>query len=252
MADPEQSKLSMSWKKLLSSMTLLGVLSTTSNSCAEDQVKPSSNFDQQNLELVSDLRAKGINSDAVLEALAKTPRHVFVPDAIKDMSYEDNALPIGLKQTISQPYVVAFMTEALALSSSDKVLEVGTGSGYQAAVLSHLVQKVFSVELLDPLAKRARLTLDQIGVKNVEIKTGDGYKGWLEHAPFDAIIVTASPLKIPQNLVDQLKDGGRMIIPVGERDIQWLVLITKNKGEVTEKKLIPVRFVPMVHGDSKN
>ena len=257
----ESNKLNDRWKKLLSSMTILGVLSTSSSCAKESPVKngekggeeaSTSMFQKQNLELVRDLRLKGIKSENVLEALASTPRHIFVPESIRDMSYDDNALPIGLKQTISQPYIVAYMTEALNLKRSDKVLEVGTGSGYQACVLAKLVDHVYSIELLDSLAKRASKTLEALQVSNVTIKTGDGYKGMPEEAPFDAIIVTAAPAEVPQTLVGQLKEGGKMIVPVGIGDVQWLILIRKENGTIKKEKLIPVRFVPMVHGQSDN
>lgn len=249
------------WKRFLSSMTILGLISTGSNSCAKETVKnkkvegelnQTQGYSTQHRQLVKELEGKGIKSKAVLNALESIPRHQFVPESLKNSSYDDNALPIGLKQTISQPYIVAFMTESLGLKSSDRVLEVGTGSGYQAAVLSRLVEKVYSIELLSPLAIRAKKTLDGLKISNVEIKTGDGYKGWVEHAPYDAIIVTAAPQEVPKVLIEQLKDGGKLILPVGKGDVQWLVLIVKKNGQVQKKQLIPVRFVPMVHGESNN
>lgn len=245
------------WRRFLGGMTALGMLSFASSGCAQEKVKADGEgeaeaiqleYDRQNDQLVADLRSKGIANETVLKALRETPRHLFVPESIRDSSYEDNALPIGLKQTISQPYVVAYMTEVLQLAPEDRVLEVGTGSGYQAAILSKLVKKVYSIEILEPLAKRARLALDALSVDNVVIRVGDGYKGWPDQAPFDAIIVTAAPNEIPQALVNQLKDGGKMILPVGKGDLQWLVLITRENGRTKEKQLIPVRFVPMVHG----
>lgn len=262
LSNPEKSKLLLGFRKLLSSMTLLGLLSATHTGCAQEgDVKGedkeevetiATEYSRQHSALVDELRKKGISSEVVLSAIEKVPRHIFVPESIRDSSYEDEALPIGLKQTISQPYVVAYMTEALELKPTDKVLEVGTGSGYQAAVLSYLVERVYSVELLAPLSERARSTLRSLEIDNVSFKTGDGYKGWAKYAPYDAIIVTASPTEIPQALVQQLKDGGRMIVPVGLRDVQWLLLISKNGGAISEKKLIPVRFVPMVHGAELN
>lgn len=261
MKESEQSKFKDKWKKFLSSMTILGVLSTSS-SCAKEAIVNDSEkgeeeslnakYQKQNLDLINQLKLKGIKSEAVLDSISNTPRHVFVPQSIRNMSYDDNALPIGLKQTISQPYIVAFMTEALDLKKSDKVLEVGTGSGYQACVLSRLVDHVYSVELLDSLAKRARKTLEGLNISNVTIKTGDGYKGWKEHAPYDAIIVTAAPAEVPHALTEQLKVGGKMIVPVGVGDVQWLILIKKEKDGIKKEKTIPVRFVPMVHGQSNN
>ena len=243
------------WRKVLSSMTMLGLLSTGSSGCAQEKRRQvdqggaiPTTYKSENSKLLADLKGKGIKSDSVLQALGETPRHMFVPESIRDTSYQDEALPIGLKQTISQPYIVAYMTEILALKPDDRVLEVGTGSGYQAAVLSRLVEKVYSVELLEPLAEKARSVFSSLGIDNIEVRVGDGYKGWKEHAPFDAIIVTAAPKEIPEELVKQLKDGGRMVLPVGMGDVQWLVLITRQGTKVSTRKLIPVRFVPMVHG----
>ena len=261
MSEPDQSNSRSSWKKFLSSMTILGILSAGSNSCAKEKVPEGAiddekssvlQFQKQNKELVEELKNKGIESKSVLKALESIPRHLFVPEALQNSSYDDNALPIGLKQTISQPYIVAYMTDSLKLEPSDKVLEIGTGSGYQAAVLSKLVKKVYSIELLEPLANRAKKTLKELNIENVEIKTGDGYKGWVENAPYDAIIVTAAPPEVPMRLVEQLKNGGSMIVPVGIKDVQWLVLINKDNDRVRQKQLIPVRFVPMVNGESNN
>ena len=166
-------------------------------------------------------------------------------------AYEDGPLPIGYDQTISQPYIVAFMTEQLRPKSSDRVLEIGSGSGYQAAVLAELVADVYTIDIIEPLAKTAEATLQRLGYKNVHIKVGDGYKGWLEEAPFDAIIVTCAPEKVPQPLVDQLKDGGRMVIPVGERFAQQLYLLEKKNGQLKESATLPVRFVPMLREGQK-
>ena len=190
------------------------------------------------------LEARGIRNTKVLAAMRKVQRDKFVPQRIIDSAYDDSALPIGLGQTISQPYIVAYMTEALALRGDERVLEVGTGSGYQAAVLAEIVKDVYTVEIVPELAERARSLLDSLGYRNIHIKTGDGYEGWPEHAPFDAITVTAAPEHVPQPLIDQLKPGGRMIIPVG-RGEQDLVLIEKNESGITRRSTIPVRFVPM-------
>ena len=191
------------------------------------------------------LVTRGINDARVLAAMAKVPREEFVPPESRAASYEDGPLPIGYAQTISQPYMVAFMTEQLRLKPSDRVLEVGTGSGYQAAILAELVSEIYSIEIVEPLAKNAETTLQRLGYKNVHLKIGDGYKGWPEMAPFDAIIVTCAPDKVPQPLVDQLKDDGRMVIPVGNRFAQQLYLLEKKNGQLKQSATLPVRFVPM-------
>jgi protein-L-isoaspartate(D-aspartate) O-methyltransferase len=191
------------------------------------------------------LMTRGINDARVLAAMAKVPREEFVAPESRVASYEDGPLPIGYGQTISQPYVVAFMTEQLRPKPSDRVLEVGTGSGYQAAVLAELVSEVYSVEIVEPLAKSAAATLQRLGYKNVHLKIADGYKGWPEAGPFDGIIVTCAPDKVPQQLVDQLKDDGRMVIPVGDRFAQQLYLLEKKNGQLKQSATLPVRFVPM-------
>lgn len=191
------------------------------------------------------LAARGIACPAVLAAMGKVPRHEFVPADLREHAYDDSPLPIGHGQTISQPYVVAFMTEQLAPRPADKVLEIGTGSGYQAAVLSGLVKAVFTIEIIEPLAKQAAADLRRLGYSNVTVKAGDGYQGWPDAAPFDAIIVTCAPEHVPQPLVDQLRDGGRMIIPVGPAADQNLVLLRKSAGKVHRQAVLPVRFVPM-------
>ena len=191
------------------------------------------------------LRARGINDERVLAAMAKVPREEFIPADARVEAYEDGPLPIGYDQTISQPYIVAFMTEQLRPKPSDRVLEIGSGSGYQAAILAELVADVYTIEIVEPLAKTAEATLQRLGYKNVHLKVGDGYQGWPTEAPFDAIIVTCAPDKVPQPLVDQLKDGGCMVIPVGERFAQQLYLLEKKNGQVKESVTLPVRFVPM-------
>jgi protein-L-isoaspartate(D-aspartate) O-methyltransferase len=187
---------------------------------------------------------RGVRDALTVAAMKAVPRHRFVPESLRKRAYADRPLPIGLDQTISQPYIVAYMTEALALEGGEKVLEIGTGSGYQAAVLAEIADSVFSIEILKPLADRASDQLSTLGYKNVYVRCGDGYQGWPEHAPFDAIIVTAAPDHIPQPLKEQLKIGGRLIIPVGAR-YQELLLITKTEKGIEEKRLLPVRFVPM-------
>src|SRR5437762_9738467 len=191
------------------------------------------------------LKTRDIKDERVLAAMGKVPREAFVPPESRAVSYEDGPLPIGYAQTISQPYIVAFMTEQLRLKPSDRVLEIGTGSGYQTAILAELVPEVYTIEIVEPLAKNAEATLQRLGYKDVHVKAGDGYKGWPEAAPFDAIIVTCAPDRIPQPLTDQLKDGGRMIIPVGERFAQELYLLDKKNGHLKESAVLPVRFVPM-------
>ena len=192
------------------------------------------------------LKARGINDERLLAAMAKVPREEFVPADQRAGAYQDGPLPIGYDQTISQPYIVAFMTEQLRPKPGDRVLEIGSGSGYQAAILAELVTEVYTIEIVEPLAKTAEATLQRLGYKNVHLKVGDGYKGWPEEAPFDAIIVTCAPDKVPQPLVDQLKDGGRMVIPVGERFAQQLYLLEKKNGQLKESVTLPVRFVPML------
>jgi protein-L-isoaspartate(D-aspartate) O-methyltransferase len=193
------------------------------------------------------LRGRDIRDERVLAAMARVPRHRYVPPEQQRNAYADGALPIGYGQTISQPYIVAFMTEALKLEPSDVVLEIGTGSGYQAAILGELVREVYTIEIVAELAERARRTLEEEGYKNVHVRAGDGYKGWPEHAPFPKIMVTAAPEEVPSALVEQLAVGGMMILPVGPRmGNQELRILTKTeKGVLTERSL-PVRFVPMV------
>jgi len=197
------------------------------------------------------LKARGIKDERVLASMAKVPREEFVPADARVDAYEDGPLPIGYDQTISQPYIVAFMTEQLRPKSSDRVLEIGSGSGYQAAILAELVADVYTIDIVEPLAKAAEATLQRLGYNNVHLKVGDGYKGWPEEAPFDAIIVTCAPEKVPQPLADQLKDGGRMVIPVGERFAQQLYLLEKKNGQLKESATLPVRFVPMVRETQK-
>src|SRR5205809_2124287 len=188
---------------------------------------------------------RGVITDRVLAALAKVPREEFVPPEYRAESYSDKPLPIGYDQTISQPFIVALMTEQLRPQPNDRVLEIGTGSGYQAAILAELVAEVYSVEIVEPLAKNAEATLRRLGYKNVHVKTGDGYKGWPEHAPFDSIIVTCAHERVPQPLIDQLKEGGRMIIHVGAKFAQELYLLDKKNGRLEQSDVLPVRFVPM-------
>jgi protein-L-isoaspartate(D-aspartate) O-methyltransferase len=194
-----------------------------------------------------DIRGRDVREPQVLSTMSKVPRHLFVEPAYRDQAYEDHPLPIGEGQTISQPYVVALMTEALRLKRGDRVLEIGTGSGYQAAILAEIVQEVYTIEIRKNLADRAGLVLKELGYKNVKVKSGDGYFGWEEAAPFDAIIITAAANHIPPPLIRQLKEGGRLIVPLGNTVYyQTLILATKRRGQLDVEQLGPVAFVPMV------
>lgn len=197
------------------------------------------------------IKARGISDPAVLKALLKVERHRFVMPKDISKAYNDNPLPIEEGQTISQPYIVAFMTEALKLKPTDKILEIGTGSGYQAAILAEICDSVFTIEIFPELGNKAIKLFAELGYKNIFCKIGDGYKGWSEHAPFDAIIVTCAPSNIPEPLQNQLAEGGRMIIPVDEFYGQSLVLLEKRKGKLREEKVLPVRFVPMINEKGK-
>ena len=209
--------------------------------------KPQGNadYDSERLRMVErQIVARGVKDRAVLEAMRKVPRERFVPEDLRSRAHDDGPLSIGFGQTISQPYIVALMTELLEVDSADVVLEVGTGSGYQGAVLAEIVNTVYSIEILRELQQRADSTLKALGYENVQTRCGDGYFGWPEAAPFDAIIVTAAPDKVPQPLLDQLKDGGRLVIPVGE-GFQYLEVYTREKDRFERHRSIPVRFVPM-------
>jgi protein-L-isoaspartate(D-aspartate) O-methyltransferase len=198
----------------------------------------------RNQMVASQIERRDIKDRLVLDAMRKVPRHLFVPEQYRRDAYHDGPLPIGHDQTISQPYIVAIMTELLQIDSTSKVLEIGTGSGYQAAVLAEISDSVYSIEIIPKLAHRADRLLDSLGYTAAHIRAGDGYKGWPEAAPFDAVIVTAAAPSIPQPLVDQLKNGGRMVIPVGDYR-QELMLLIKSDSGLVEKSIIPVRFVPM-------
>ncbi len=190
----------------------------------------------------------GITNARVLAAMGRVPRHEFVPAELRYRAYDDGPLPIGYGQTISQPYIVAFMTEQLNFQPTDRVLEIGTGSGYQAAVLAQHVAEIYTIEIIEPLAQRAGADLKRLGYANIHVRAGDGCQGWPEAAPFDAIIVTCAPEQVPQPLVEQLRDGGRMIIPVGPIGDQELVLLRKHGELLEEHAVLPVRFVPMTGG----
>jgi protein-L-isoaspartate(D-aspartate) O-methyltransferase len=209
-------------------------------------LKEANYFNERRIMVEQQIKVRGICNKSVLNALMRVPRHKFVPEKYMIFSYDDRPLPIDYNQSISQPYIVAYMTEILNPDSSQKVLEIGTGSGYQAAILSLLYKEVYTVEIIEALGRKAKMVLDKEGYNNVKVKIGDGYQGWKEYAPFDAIIVTCAPTDIPQSLVDQLAEGGKMIIPVGEPHNQSLYLLEKKNGKVIKKATLPVLFVPMV------
>ena len=191
------------------------------------------------------VEARGVTDARTLAALRKVERHLFVPPALAALAYADHPLPIGEGQTISQPYIVAVMTEAIGLRGGERVLEIGTGSGYQAAVLAEMGAHVYTVEIVPSLARTARATLARLGYRTVEVREGNGWAGWPENAPFDAIVVTAAPPTVPDALKRQLRDGGRLVIPVGD-DVQELRLLTRHGSSFEQRRLLPVRFVPLV------
>jgi len=231
------------WLRFTLTVSLMMVIASLV--CAQDLRKLRENM------VTNQLAKRGIKSRAVLEVMRTVERHRFVPVSLINEAYNDNPLPIGYGQTISQPYIVAFMTEALDVQPTDKVLEIGTGSGYQAAILSKLCKEVYTIEIVPQLGKQADSLLRTMNYSNVSVRVGDGYVGWAEAAPFDAIIVTCSPDHVPKPLQDQLKEGGRMIIPVGDRNVQELVLLTKRKGKLVTQNKLPVLFVPMVDKKGK-
>jgi protein-L-isoaspartate(D-aspartate) O-methyltransferase len=233
------------WIGPIAAQTVLFVLAA----CAEEKQAVDSrledHYDGKRMEMVEkQIEARGVKNPRVLEALRKVPRHRFVRKEDVGRAYQDSPLPIGHNQTISQPYIVGLMTSLLDPQPDDVVLEIGTGSGYQAAVLAELVRKVYTIEIVRPLGEHAREVLHELEYENVEVKIGDGYQGWPEHAPFDGVIVTAAPSHIPQPLIDQLKDGARLVIPVG--DYYQELQVVKKKGDLVEvERSIAVRFVPM-------
>jgi len=209
-------------------------------------VSQDSTYDRERKEMVEyQIRRRGVRDRKVLKAMLKVPRHLFVPPQMTELAYGDEPLPIGEGQTISQPYIVAYMTEALRLSGREKVLEVGTGSGYQTAILAEIVKEVYTVELIPELSSRARSVLEKLGYQNINFRVGDGTLGWPECSPYDAVLVSAAPAAVPPALVEQLKVGGKMIIPVGT-DFQELVLVTRKERGWDEQRLIGVRFVPLI------
>lgn len=232
---------------LLASSLLLLLLFASSSLFPVPGQMPDDTFAQARRSMVEkDLRGQGIKDPRVLEAMATVPRHLFVPESQRFQAYRDRALPIGEGQTISQPYVVALMTELLEIKVTEKVLEVGTGSGYQAAVLSHLAREVYTIEIIPSLAERARKTLARLGYNNVLVKTGDGFFGWEEKGPFDAILVTASAKKVPEPLWNQLREKGRLVMPLGDiNKAQRLIRIRNIEGKRRVEDITGVIFVPM-------
>jgi protein-L-isoaspartate(D-aspartate) O-methyltransferase len=238
------------WFSILATLLLLYGLSWHSRGAdsiqgTESPASSDAEYREQRARMVRDqIEALGVRDARVLAAMRKVPRHLFVPSDELPLAYADTPLPIGYNQTISQPYVVAFMTEALELKPQDRVLEIGTGSGYQAVVLAELVREVYTVEIVEPLARQAEGRIRSLGYANVHVRNGDGYRGWPEAAPFDAIIVTAAPDHVPPPLVEQLREGGRLVLPLGRWD-QDLVRLRKTPKGITRESLLPVRFVPM-------
>jgi protein-L-isoaspartate(D-aspartate) O-methyltransferase len=224
---------------------MLPLVATLALSCGAPPPTTSGGPDRAREAMVAgQIEQRGVRDARTLAAMRKVPRHLFVPPALQAEAYSDHPLPIGHDQTISQPYIVAFMTEALGLRGGETVLEVGTGSGYQAAVLAEIAARVYTIEIVAPLAEEARERLKRLGYGNVEVRAGDGYAGWPEKAPFDAVMVTAAAPRVPEPLKQQLKDGGRLVIPVGDES-QELVVLTRTGSAYVEDRVLPVRFVPM-------
>jgi protein-L-isoaspartate(D-aspartate) O-methyltransferase len=225
-----------------SSLSAMAIVAMTCN----PDVPPQTAGERRRHAMVDEqIRARGVEDARVLAAMRDVPRDRFVPDSLADSAYDDRALSIGYGQTISQPYVVAHMTETLGVQPHHRVLEIGTGSGYQAAILSRLAREVYTIEIVEELASRAAATLSDLGYANVRVRSGDGFGGWPEHAPFDRIMVTAAPEAIPQPLLDQLAPGGRLIIPLGPRgDTQWMTVAEKGGTGIVQRRTIPVAFVP--------
>jgi len=224
---------------------LVGMAAAAGSACGAPQAESQGSRNDERQRMVNEqLRPRGIRDERVLRAMDKVPRHLFVPEDVRAHAYDDRPLPIGEGQTISQPYIVAFMTEALDLKPEHRVLEIGTGSGYQAAILAELVREVYTMEIVEPLARSAGKTVETLGYTNIHVQAGNGYAGWPEHAPFDRIIVTAAPEEVPPALVDQLKVGGVLAIPVGTSAQELRILRRTTEGLETLKTL-PVRFVPM-------
>lgn len=253
--DVEVSMLSMHMRRILVTLVATGVFMVSS------QVVPAGDFAEHRQSMIKEIETMARDTAAytgrhsfdkrVIDALGRVPRHELVPDDVRSLAYANRALPIGHGQTISQPYIVALMTDLARIEPDHKVLEIGTGSGYQAAVLAELASEVYTIEIVEPLGKQARTDLERLGYDNVHVRIGDGYKGWPEQAPFDAILVTAAPKEVPQALIDQLATGGRMVVPVGPQGAnQTLKVLEKDgDGEVSSREVLPVGFVPMVPGN---
>jgi protein-L-isoaspartate(D-aspartate) O-methyltransferase len=233
---------------LLSALLCAGGMAMPASCRADHGASPDDAMTSRRLAMVAhQIEARGVRDEAVLNAMREVPRHRLVPEDVRPYAYDDTPLPIGWGQTISQPYIVALMTEVAAVKPGHRVLEVGTGSGYQAAVLAQIGAQVWTIEIIEPLAERARADLQALGYTNIQVRAGDGYLGWPEAAPFDAILVTAGATHVPQPLVEQLKPGGRMVIPVGStlHNQSLRLLIKQEDGTVVERDLLPVRFVPL-------
>lgn len=232
------------FKRALTILVSVAAVATVTTTSPAQEADP--HVAARNRMIEHDLKGRDITDKAVLQAMRDVPRHRFVGPALQAQAYADYPLPIGHRQTISQPYIVALMTQLLEVRPEDRVLEIGTGCGYQAAVLARLAQQVYTIEIVKPLADEARKMLAEMGYKNISVKAGDGFEGWSEHAPFDKIILTCAVNEIPPALVEQLKEGGRIIAPLGEiGSVQQLVMATKKGGELKHRELLPVRFVPM-------
>ncbi len=228
-------------------IALIALATAVSTPACDSPAQQEGDFDAAKQQMIErDLKGRDITDATVLQAMADVPRHMFVPPSMQEFAYADRPLPIGYDQTISQPYIVAFMTQLLEMRPTDQVLEIGTGCGYQAAVLSKLAGQIYTIEIVDLLAGEARTRLAELGFTNIFVKAGDGFDGWPEHAPFDKIILTCAVGDLPPALVDQLKEGGRIIAPIGAQgSVQKLVITTKKGGTIQEKAVLPVRFVPM-------
>lgn len=235
--------------KKTSYLFIILLTSTLAIGLSTDILKAEDNFKELRYQMVrNQIKFRGVKDTAVLKAMRRVARHKFVPQQFQRFAYRDRPLPIGYNQTISQPYIVALMTSLAKIKKGERVLEIGTGSGYQAAILAEICDSVYTIEIIEELGRTARKRLKQLGYNNIKVKIGDGYKGWKEYSPFDAIIVTAAPPQIPAALKHQLAENGRMVIPVGDRR-QELKLLKKQDGKLKEESIIPVRFVPMIHGE---
>jgi protein-L-isoaspartate(D-aspartate) O-methyltransferase len=233
----------MSYASRCRRASAIAVVTATSIVCAE-QPQPDVRARRETM-VEQQIRQRGVSDPRVLDAMRTVPRERFVPADVASRAYDDGPLPIGQGQTISQPYIVAYMTEVLGVLPAHKVLEIGTGSGYQAAILGELSRQVYTIEIVPELADRAAATLKSLGYAHVSVRAGDGYAGWPEQSPFDRILVTAAPERIPQPLIDQLAEGGRLVAPVGSQgDTQWITVLERTPRGIVEKRTIPVQFVP--------